>query len=224
MQCFTTVIHSSGITFFFKATWRKTLSFPCSSPCISTPRSPSPRALHTHQHTDTRTHTLLSDVPSWQSSRTSVFLWSKCARLDQLSPAQGQKRTIHHKPISIALSLSLCSISLCSSSICLSQPLSPPFCISDYKCSPAQGQLHALHRIFSSLPLSLCLTSLMCPISALYFSCFTPSFLSVFGVSCRLVASSSLYLYWLPSPLLLLYSISLSLSFCSVYSPAEPQG
>lgn len=107
---------------------------------------------------------------------------------------------------SLSLSLFLCCISPRSSSICLPQPLSPPCCISDYKCSPAQGQLDALYIPY----FPLCLTSVALSISTLYFSCFAPSCLSVCHVFLALLFCSSLGLYWLPSALLPLYYISLS--------------
>ena len=148
---------------------------------------------HTHTHPRTYAHSLLSDVHSWQSSWTSVFLWSKCARLDQLSPVQGQQHTIHHKPLSI--SLSLCCISPRSPSICLSQPLSPPFCISDYKCSQAQGQLRALH---------LCLDlsdSLHSRSQSLLFSFFTLHHHLFWFAVCFLPSCSFPHSTWIGFPL-----------------------
>lgn len=124
---------------------------------------------------------------------------------------------------SLTPSLVLCCISPRFSSICLSQPLFPLCCISDDKRSPAQGQLDTLHCIFSSLPLSLWLTSTSLSISALYFSCFAPSWFSVCHVFPALLFFSSLCLYWLPPALLSLYYISLSLPlllFCLLASRA----
>lgn len=116
--------------------------------------------------------------------------------------------------LSLSLSLPLCSISPHSPSICLSQTLSPPFCISDYKCSQAQGQLHALYHISSTPPLSLWLTSLTVPLFVLYF--FLVSYHHPFQFAiCFLPSCSFPRSTCVGFPLLCCYTLSLSPSVLS---------
>lgn len=152
----------------------------------------------------------------WLSSWTSVFLWSKCARLDWIHPIPGSAT---YNTSQTSRYLSLCASSGCTLPfIYLVQRLSPPFTISDYKCSGGTS--------CSTLPpfLSASMTHFSYALaSALNFSCFAPSSLSVYHVFLALLFFSSLNLYWLPSHLLLLYSIFLSPSpsvFCLLASRA----
>lgn len=135
-------------------------------PCLSTPKPPAPHP-PTQTHTDEKcTHSLLSDVRSWQSSQTSVFLWSKCARQDQLSPAQGQQHTIHHKPLSISISLSLCA----PSAFALPPSVFPISCLL-LSVSPTTNaaQLRVSCMLYiASPPLRLCLSD--SPLSTLPIS------------------------------------------------------
>lgn len=120
---------------------------------------------------------------------------------------------------SLTPSLALCCISPCFHSICLSQLLSPPCCTSDNKCSPAQGQPDTLPCIFSSLRLSLWLTSTSLSISALYFSCFAPSWFWVYHVFPALLFFSSSVCVGFPLPF---SHFTTSLSLCpSVLSTCQ---
>lgn len=111
------------------------------------------------------------------------------------------------------------SLSLCFFSLYAPLHLSCTAAVSSFHYLWLQMQPRSGGTSCSTLPpfLSASMTHFSYALaSALNFSCFAPSSLSVYHVFLALLFFSSLNLYWLPSHLLLLYSIFLS-PFPSVF-------
>lgn len=138
---------------------------------------------------------------------------------DRSGSAQGRGRTIHRTSLSIALFLAPSSCA--ASALALPPSVRPSRCLLLAVCLTTNAaQLRVSWML--GIPFSpLRLPSATLSVSALYFSWFAPSLPCV---SCPLVLFLGLPVLasLCPSPALL--HLCLCLSFCSVDSPAEPQG
>ena len=171
-----------------------------------------------HTHTRTYIHPLLSDVHSWQSSWTSVFRGQNVP--DWTSSAQSRVSNIQYIT-NLSRSLSLCAVS----ALALPPSVFPSHCLLlSVSLTTNAAKLRVSCALYISASISL---TRFVHAPNLYSLIFLPCTIISFSLPC--VSCPHVLFLTLPelaslSRSLALLHHSLSLSFCSVYSPAELQG
>ena len=181
-------------------------------------KQPIPPPPLPHTHTRTYIHPLLSDVHSWQSSWTSVFRGQNVP--DWTSSAQSRVSNIQYIT-NLSRSLSLCAVS----ALALPPSVFPSHCLLlSVSLTTNAAKLRVSCALYISASISL---TRFVHAPNLYSLIFLPCTIISFSLPC--VSCPHVLFLTLPelaslSRSLALLHHSLSLSFCSVYSPAELQG